>query len=79
MAGYGDPGGIELGEGGIEGGGEFGSYVGFHFVVFGPGVIGGVDIETGACAEVVGVVFPLDFKISCIYICISTNVLTLKS
>ena len=61
VPGYGDAGGIEFWEGREKGGGQLARYVRFHFVVFGPGAICGVDVETGAGAEVVGVVFALDF------------------
>lgn len=37
VSGYGDAGAVERGEGGEEGGGEFRGYIGFHFVVGGPG------------------------------------------
>jgi hypothetical protein len=35
-------------------------YVGFHFVVAGPGGFGCIDVETGTGAEVVGVVLAFD-------------------
>ena len=47
---------------------RFGQLVGdvaVHAVVCGPGIAGGVDVEAGAAAEVVGVVFALDLETAC--------------
>lgn len=57
--------GVELGEGGEERGGQLGGDVGFHLVVGGVGGFGGVEVETGAAAEIVGLVFALDFESAC--------------
>lgn len=39
--------------------------VAVHFVALGPRFLGRVDVEAGAGAEVVGVVFALDFQSTC--------------
>jgi hypothetical protein len=59
---YGNARGVEFGEGGVEGGGEFAGDVGLHFVAAGPGGAGCIEVETGAGAEVVGFVFAFDFE-----------------
>ena len=62
VARYADSAAVELGEGFKECIGKLGGYVAVHFVAFGPRLFCGVDIEACATAEVVGVVFALDFK-----------------
>ena len=41
---------------------QLGRDVAVHFVSLGPGIFDGVNVEAGARAEVVGVVFGLDFE-----------------
>lgn len=48
-----------------DGFGELGRDVAVHVVAFGPRFFGGVDVEAGARAEVVGVVFALDSEAAC--------------
>ncbi len=45
-----------------DGPGELRGDVAVHFVAFAPGRFGRVDVEAGAAAEVVGVVFALDVE-----------------
>jgi len=66
MTRYGDAGRVEFWKGGEERLGKFASYVGFHFVVCGPGRGGCIDVETSATAKVVGVIFTCYLEPSCI-------------
>ena len=45
-----------------DGFGELRGDVAVHFVSFVPGGVGRVDVEAGAAAEIVGVVFALDLE-----------------
>jgi len=55
---------VNLGEVGEDGLRELGGDVAVHFVAFRPGFFCRVDVEACAGAEVVGVVFALDFETS---------------
>lgn len=56
---------VELREGGEERGGKLRGDVAVHFVVAGVGGCGGIDVETGACAEVPGFVFASYVQSAC--------------
>lgn len=57
--------GVEFGEGGEKRGGKLGGDVAVHFVVGGVGGVCGVNVESGAGAEVPGFVFAGDVEASC--------------
>lgn len=60
-----DPRAVDLRERGEDCLRELGGDVAVHFVTVGPRLLGCVKVETGAGAEVVGIVLALDFQPSC--------------